>query len=330
MDQVRIACHGTSGHQIVGLMPELKRAKLVAISGVDEQGFQALKQRLPEAVGDTPRYPDLDTLLDECEFDLISLCSDWRAAQADDAIRALKAGKHVLAEKPMACSLDKLEELRRAAEESGKELRTMNPMVYRADFWGMKGIIDRGEIGDIVQIYAMKSYPYNDSRPQELGKDGGLTMQAGIHAVSFVRFVTGLEFGEIFCQDTKQGNPKEGELRRASNLSARMDNGALCVIVSNYCNPHAMGYHGNDQLRVFGTKGMIEIVDGGNRRMFVTDDKAPSEFPDGSPTHKYVFDLVDCILDGTPTLLTQEDSLVNTEVVLKAQKSADTGEVMRM
>ena len=330
MDKVKVACHGTSGHQIVGLMPELERAELVAISGVDEQGYQELKKRLPKAVGDTPHYPDLDTLLETCDFDMVSLCSDWRAAQADDAVRCLKAGKHVLAEKPMACSLEKLEELRRAAEESGKELRTMNSMVYVPKYWGVKDIIDSGEIGEVVQVYAMKSYPYNDNRPQELGKDGGLTMQAGIHAVSFVRFVTGLEFTEIFCQDTKQGNPKEGELRRASNMTSRMSNDALCCILSNYCNPRAIGFHGNDQLRVFGTKGMVELVDGGNRRMWVTDEKAPSEFPDGKPTHKYVFDLIDCILDGTPTLLTQEDSLINTEVVLKAQQSAETGRVVKM
>ena len=36
----------------------------------------------------------------------------------------------------------------------------------------------------------------------------------------------------------------------------------------------------------------------------------------------YPQDIIDCILDGTPALLTQEDGLRNTEVVLRAQESA--------
>ena len=330
MNEVKIACYGMSGHQILGKMPDLKRARLVAVSGVDEERFRSLKEQFPDRVGDAAYYPDLDALLGQCDFDLISLCSDYRAHQADHAIQALEAGKHVLAEKPMACSFEKLEALRRAADQAGKEVRTMNPMVYDARIWGVKEIVDSGEIGEVVHVYAMKSYPYRDTRPQDTGKDGGLTMQAGIHAVSFVRFTTGLDFAEIYCQDTKHGNPKPGDLRIASNVACRMNSGALCSMLVNYCNPHAIGFHGNDQLRVFGTKGMIELVDGFSRRMVATHEKAPREYPLGTPSHQYPQDLIDCILDGTPTLLTQEDSFRNTQVVLAAQQSADTGKPVKV
>ena len=330
MDEARIGIYGTSGHQILGLIPALKRARLTAASGVTREWFEICKEKRPELMAGVEFHADLDGLL-QSEVDLISFCSDYRADQAGQAIRALKAGKHVLAEKPMACSMADLDALRRAAEESGREVRTMTPAIYQPDIQGMKQVVDAGTIGEIVQVYAMKSYPWRETRPQDTGIDGGLIMQAGIHAVGFVRYVTGLEFTEVFAQDTKKGNPvADGRCRVAANLAFRMTGGALAVILCNYCNPRAFGCHGNEQLRILGSEGVIEMVDGFQRRMLALHEQAPAEFPDAEPSHSYPQDLIDCVLDGTPTLLTQEDSFRNTEVVLRAQESADTGKVISL
>ena len=330
MSEVKIACYGMAGHQILRAIPGLTRARLSAMAGVEESKFEELREALPEAMADANYYPDLTTMLDKGEVDLVSFCSDYRAHQARQAIQALEAGKHVLAEKPMATTWDDLVALRQAAEKSGKELRTMTTMIYEPCFKGMKDVLDAGTLGDVVQIYAMKSYPYRDTRPQDRGVDGGLLMQAGIHAVSFVRYVTGLEFAEVMAQDTGKGNPKDGHLQMAGAMAFRMNDGALCAILCNYCNPTGIGYWGNDQLRVHGTKGMIELVDGQKRRMLAVNDQGPGTFEDGTPDASYPQDLVDCILDGTPTLLTQEDSFRNTEVVLRAQESAEKGVAVKI
>jgi len=303
---------------------------LTAIAGIEEKAFRELKANGPDALADAVYHPDLDALLAVDDVDLVSFCSSYRADQAAQAIRTLQAGKHVLAEKPMAVNMKDLDALRLAAEKSGKEVRTMNPMIYEPCFKGMKDVVDAGKIGEIVQIYAMKSYPYRDTRPQDRGVDGGLLMQAGIHAVSFVRYVTGLEFAEVFAQDTGKGNPKEGDLQMAGTMAFRMQEGALCAILCNYCNPRGIGFWGNDQLRVHGTEGMIELVDGQTRRMLAVHDEGASSFEDGKHEYAYLQDLVDCILDGTPTLLTQEDSFRNTEVVIRAQESADRGETLKI
>jgi predicted dehydrogenase len=112
----------------------------------------------------------------------------------------------------------------------------------------------------------------------------------------------------------------------AANLAGRLSNGALTSIVGNYCNPSGIGFWGNEQLRVHGTGGMIELTDGLTRRALVCDDAAPGTFPDVAPESSYPQDLVDCILDGTPTLLTGPDSFRNTEVVLCAAQSATIGQ----
>jgi len=326
MDEVKIALYGLEGHQIHGRVSELTRARLTAFAGLTEDHAKHVAEKFP----DVPVYADLDELLGKADVDLISFCKTPRTEQTRLVLRALDARKHVLAEKPMATSVGELEQLRAAAAAAGAQLRTMTPMPYERDFTGMKKVVAEGRLGALVQVYAMKSYPYNDDRPQDRRVDGGIILQAGIHAVSFVRYVTGLEFVEVFAQDTGTGNPKQGELQLGANMTFRMSNGALAAILCNYCNQRSIGYHGNDQLRVFGMDGMIELVDGKTRRMMVLHDRAPATFDDVEPEKHYPQDLIDCILDGAPTMLTQEDSFRNTLVVLRAQESATKGAPLRI
>jgi len=327
MNEVRIGCFGMQGHQILGYIPSLKRARLTALGKVSEKQYASMCEN-NQGFANVPLFSDFDSFLAKADCDLVSICSTPRTDQYGLVVQALRAGKHVLAEKPMAMTLDDLDALRKIAEETGGELRAMTPMPYEAHYTAMRKVALSGKLGEIVQVFAMKSYPYQDSRPQDRREDGGLIRQAGIHAISLARYITGLEFTEVFAQDTGVGNPKDGELQLGANATYRMSNGALMALLCNYCNPAGIGFHGNDQIRVHGMNGMIESVDGGTRHMMAISGSGPVEFDGEAPSQEYPQDLIDCILEGTPTLLSQEDSFRNTEAVIRAQDSADTGSVV--
>lgn len=327
MNEVRIGCFGMEGHQILNDIPSLKRARLTAMGKVSEEQYASYRKAIP-GLPEVPLFPDFDTFLKRADCDLVSICSTPRAEQHAMVIRALRAGKHVLAEKPMAMTLEELDELRAVAKETGRQLRTMTPMPYEERYTAMRNAVLSGKLGEVVQVFAMKSYPYNDGRPQDRRVDGGLIRQAGIHAISFVRYITGLEFTEVFAQDTGTGNPKKGELQLGATAAFRMSNGGLFALLCNYCNPAGIGFHGNDQIRVHGTKGMMESVDGGTRNMLAMPGGKPLPFDGEKPPADYPQDLIDCILDGSLTMLSQDDSFRNTEAVIRAQLSADTGRVV--
>lgn len=327
MPGMKIACFGTNGHQIFGLVPRLSRARLVGVAGCPAERLAELKVKHPEAFADAAHFEGLGELLARSGAELVSICSARRDSQHEDVVRALEAGLHVYAEKPLATTASGLEVIRAAAGRSGREVRSMTGMVYSPVFREMRRLVETGELGRVVQVFAQKSYPYRDRRPQDVGTDGGLIQQAGVHAVSFVRYVTGLEFEELFARDTRLGNPKEGDLRMASQISARLTGGALCTILSNYLNPRGIGFWGNDQLRVFGTNGMAEAVDGLTRASVTVGDEKPRPIPipegDAVGDAGLLGDYVAHLLDGTEMLLSQEDSLMNTRVVVRAQESAD-------
>lgn len=158
--------------------------------------------------------------------------------------------------------------------------------------------------------------------------------KASIHAVSFVRYVTGLEFEEIYAMDTGRGNPRPGKLQMAGQYVARMSEGALGTIVCNYCNPPGIGFWGNDQLRVHGTGGMAEAVDGLSRTLVALGQEKPTALPSSAKSaggyDDLLQDYVNHLLDGSPMRLSQEDSFMNTRVVIRAQESADSGQPVKV
>ncbi len=329
MSELRVACFGTNGHQPFSLFDGLCRAKLVGCADVPEATLDELRRKHPEAFAEAKGYPGLDELLAESGADLVCICSARRSGQHADIVRALDAGCHVYAEKPLATTAAGLELVHEAAARSCREVRAMTGLCYNPTLREVRHLVADGELGEIVQVFVQKSYPCHDGRPPDEGVDGGLLMQAGIHGVSMVRFVTGLAFGEVRAAETATGNPLGGELRMAAEIGIRLSGGALATVIANYCNPRGMGFWGNDHVRVFGTRGMAEAVDGMRRSSVTLGRDPPKALPVADSDHggyrALLEDYVAHLLDGSGMLLSQEDCFADSALVVRAKESCALG-----
>jgi predicted dehydrogenase len=322
MRQVKIAAVGSNGHQIIGLLDGVETAKLVGVAELNP-GLSDWQKAHPKVLEGVPHFDALEDLLRETDCELVSLCSARRDQQAGQILACLAAGRHVLAEKPLCTSLDDLPRIRAAAREARRNVWAMVTMIYLPVFRDFERRVRGGEIGEVGQAIAQKSYKFGGNRPQDRGIDGGI-IQSAIHAVSFIRSTTGLEFDELSAIDSAVGNRQPGRLQVELAITARLSNGALCQISSNYLNPQSAPWWGNDQLRIYGTKGMLESVDGLTRTSCYREDRIePIEIPSSAPN--YLDDLLAEIATGRPALLTMEDSFRCTRIVLEAQASADAG-----
>lgn len=328
---IRIAHHGANGHSLFGKLENMKGIRLVAVSGIPRERFDNMKANpdVKRTFAEASFFDDFATVLSQVDFDLAVFCSPRREQQNGQIEQALLSGKHVLAEKPMVTTLTALDRICEAQRKSGKQALAMLNYAYDPIIRTFRDIVDSGEIGEVVQIFGQKSYPYQDSRPQDRGVDGGI-IQSAIHGVSFVRFATGREIVEAYGQDTQVGNPKDGELQMGLSIAGRLDNGGLATIIANYCNPPNFGSHGNDQIRIFGTKGVLEAINGFSQ-VSIGDGKEPlrplevREWPETYPKC-----VLESLIDGSSSLLTMEDSLRCTEIVLRAQESADKNQPVGM
>ncbi len=192
-------------------------------------------------------------------------------------IAALKAGKHVFCEKPLATDAVKAFEMVDAAETSG--LINMVNLTYRnvAQLQKAREIVTSGEIGAVKHVEAsylqswLVSKAWGDWRTESqwlwrLSKkhgSNGVLGDIGVHILDFASFGAGLDIDHVFARlktfDKAPGN-KIGEYELDANDSFTMavdfSNGALGVI---HATRWATGHFNELRLRVYGERGGVEV-----------------------------------------------------------------------
>lgn len=317
-----VGLYGINGHQIFDLLDDSPSAVLVAAAGMPESRRPILAERFPGL----RFYETLEELLKDRDVQLVSLCSPVRRSQASEAMLCMRAGKHVYAEKPCAMTVEDLDALMQSALECGVQFHEMAGTAFDEPYHTMAEIVKSGRIGEVVQVLAQKSYPYFDARPQDEDVDGGLLCQAGVHALRLVEHAAGRKIIEISATETKLGNPaKGGGLHMAASYLMRLEGGAVGSVVANYLNQPGFGLWGNETLRIFGTKGFVEAVDGGTRTRLVIGDEdlGPLDIRPGARDYFHL--IADSVLGVAPQPLSMQDELHPTRAVLRAKESAMRG-----
>jgi predicted dehydrogenase len=313
--RIKTGIYGSNGHQIHRLLENHAKAELVAVCAFSKEHLPGNLQNKQ----DVKYYETLDEMLKDPEIELVSLCSPVRAEQADDAVKCLRSGKHVYAEKPCALSEQDLDKIIKTAEETGKKFHEMAGTAFEQPYLSARELVKSGTLGTIVQVLAQKSYPYHDRRPQNELIDGGLTCQAGVHAARFIEHVAGIRIKDISAVETNLSNPDaNGGLQIAASCMMRLENGGVAVFIANYLNPPTFGSWGNESLRIFGNQGFLEIVDGGKRTRLVLNERDMGEIKVIEPSVDY-FDMFIDELNGGTMPLTLEDELHPTRMVIRAK-----------
>lgn len=311
-----VALFGQNGHQIFRQIENHPLAHLVAIAAIDPQ---VLPQSLNQA-SDVTRYNSFEELLADPKVELISLCSPRRAEQAEQAKRAMLAGKHVYAEKPCALTEEDLDDLIATSQRTGRFFHEMAGTAFEQPYSSMRQLVADGVIGQVVQVLAQKSYPWYDGRPQDENVDGGLTLQNGVHAMRFIEHVAGERIVEIQAVETTLGNPVSGgQCRMATSYLMRLENGGVASAVANYLNPRGFGSWGNESLRIFGTLGMMESTDGGQRTRLIIGERDHGSIILTQDWPEYFTLVVESILGRRKMPLTLEQALHPTRMVIRAR-----------
>ena len=318
---IGIGLFGNRGHQIQRKLVDHPRAKLVATGAFD-------RERLPDALqqdGDVKHYDTLDELLADERVQLVSLCSPRRADQAAQTIQCLEAGKAAYAEKPCALIESDLDALIETTRRTGVVFREMSGSAFFQPYLAMRQLVQAGRLGEVVQVFAQKSYPMHGGRPQDEQVDGGLILQNGVHAFRFVEHITGLRIVEVDAVETSLGNPDPaGGLRVAASAMMRLENGAVASVVMNYLNQkEGLGSWGNEHVRVFGVDGFAEITDGGQRTRLIIGDTDHGEIDASEPSHDYFEQVLDEFEGKSSMPLSLEDDLHPTRMVIRAKAAAD-------
>jgi len=213
---------------------------------------------------------DLDSILTNPEIKLIYIAS-INSAHAEQAIKALRAGKAVLCEKPMAEDIGGAREIMQVEKETGNFLQIGFELHYSKIYTTAKEWIDQGRIGSVVncqcRYYCSEFHLKNSWRSNSKGSLIGEKLS---HYLDLQRWFTGNPVEEVFSMTAPNA---VGYFKHADNhqISMRFKNGAISNL--NFVMYLAESDHGDPlldvlekqsddghflQYHIFGTKGAIE------------------------------------------------------------------------
>lgn len=324
MDKIRWGILSTAKIGIEKVIPAMQAAKYCEITAIASRDL-ANARSAAARLGISISYGSYEDLLADPNVDAIynplpnHLHVPW-------SIEALKAGKHVLCEKPVAMSAAEAQELMDAAKQH-PQLKLMEAFMYRhhPQWQRAHQIVAAGEIGELRAVHSLFTY-FNidaDNIRNIAAIGGGGLMDIGCYCISVARFIFDAEPERVM------GIVEHDPLFQTDRLaSATLDfgTGTSTFTCSTQLSPY-------QRVNILGTEGRVEIEIPFN---------APNDRPckiwhqRGAEIQEIVFDVCDqytiqgdlfsqAILNDTAVPTPPEDAVANMKVIEAVVESAESG-----
>jgi xylose dehydrogenase (NAD/NADP) len=311
---------GTAGinRALIPPLQTSKRNKLMAVASRTQEKAEAYarEKKIPHAFG------SYEALLADPEIDAVYIPLP-NHLHAEWTIKAVRAGKHVLCEKPLALSLDEVDAIAGAAEDHGRTVA--EAFMYRThpQIQKVKEIVDGGKLGRIKAVHGSFTYMMEDPddirlRP-EMG--GGSMWDIGCYPLSYTRSVLGTEPQEVFGWQVL--GPSGVDETFMAQLRFPED-----VLVQFDCS-FRIPYH--TFMEIVGEAGTLVIphpfTPKTGETIYLTRNQKTETIPvKGADTYiGEVEDLADTILLGKPPVVSLADSRLNITAILALLESAKSG-----
>ena len=140
-------------------------------------------------------YGDYDQMLNDPQIDAVCICTP-SGFHAENALKALKAGKNVVLEKPMALNTADADKIIATCTETGKKLTVICQLRFSEDILRVKKLISEDAFGKIVMCnLSMKYWREEEYYSQSAWKGtkkfdgGGALMNQGIHGIDLLLYI---------------------------------------------------------------------------------------------------------------------------------------------
>ncbi len=324
---LKIAFAGFRHGHILGLYNKAKESPALQIVASCEEDEATRKNLQVEITHD-----NFDKMLGEVECDIIAV-GDYYAKRGGMLIKALKAGKHVIADKPICTTLQELDEIEQLAKARNLKVGCQLDLRSNANIAGARDLIQSGALGDIQAIQFGGQHPLMfGSRPGwyfEEGKHGGTINDIAIHGIDVIPWLTGLKFTEITGARTWNAFATEcPHFNDAGQFMVQMNNGCGVFGDVSYFAPDSCGFKLPFYWRftIWGTSGVLEFnyLDQGLKFAANGTTGISTLAPPVSTGPDYLTDFLADIA-GKPGELDTATVIESSRNTLKIQQAADLG-----
>jgi len=345
MKTLRVGVIGLGmGRHHVSIYQQHRQARVVAIADVDTGRLQEIgdKHNVPG------RYTDVGEMLSKEELDVVSVTTP-NFLHKPLTLACLKAGCHVLCEKPMAMNAAEARQMNKAAAAAGKRIMINFSQRFRPQTQALKREVDKGVLGDVY--FARTTWLRRKGLPgfggwfgQKQLSGGGPLIDLGVHRIDLALWLMGYPkpvwvMGETYNHLGSQIAKRERKQFDVEDMAVglvKFENGATLEIEASWA-----GHIKERELmhtRLLGTKGGLvhyNVQDGyqyhaeiyterKGRQVTITPrvSKKPERYP--------MTQFIDCILKNEPHDATGEQGYIVMQLLDAIYKSAQQGRPIRI
>jgi predicted dehydrogenase len=317
-----------STHQIA---PALSKTKFCRLAGI-VTGTPAKAEKwqtqynLPDK--NIYSYDTMEHMADNPDIDVVYVVTP-NALHAEHTIKAAKAGKHVLCEKPMEVSSEKCQQMIDACKQAGRQLAIGYRLHFEANNLECVRLAREKVFGDLKSIEADFGFHIGDPKQWRLNRalaGGGPLMDVGIYALQATRYLTGEEPVQVTAVETVTDPVKFKDVEETIAWQLKFPSGIVTSSTSTY------NFNGMDRYKAFAENGWFELdpayIYGGiqGRR----SDGKPINLESGDQFAAEMDNFAECILNNQPTRVPGEEGLRDVKIMMAIYEAARTGKTVSL
>ncbi len=330
-ESIKFSVIGLNHGHIYGMVDSLIKGggELVSVYAVEPELLQQFLKRYPG----TKVAKTQEEILEDHSIQLVASAS-IPVERAPLGIRAMKAGKDFMADKPGILTLDQLKEVKKVQ----KETRRIYSIVYSERLGNPASVkagelVRAGAIGKVVQTIGLGPHRMRPaSRPEwffDPKKAGGILCDIGSHQCDQFLYYTNSQEAEVnYSQIGNFNNSHNPIYQDFGDMSLRSQH-ATGYIRIDWFTPEGLGTWGDGRTFILGTEGYIEMRkyidiagrEGGNH-LFLVNQNETKYYNCSHINMPYGQQLVYDVVHRTQTAMSQDHCFLATELALTAQERA--------
>ena len=314
MKKLGVAVIGTGfwGKNHARVYKELASTELVAICDVNADRAKSVADQFGAKA-----YTSSARMLKNEEIEAVSVCT-WSTNLAKEALKALKAGKHVLVEKPMATNTKQAEKLLETAEKNDLHLTVGFLMRFIPGLQHIREAVENKKIGELVCATAKRVSQW----PERIG-DVGVVKDMAIHDIDVIRYISNEDPITVYA---KAGSMKHRKFEDYAQIMLTYKDGKSAFIESNWLTPYK-----TRTLTVTGSDAIMRL-DYITQELWIEEPKENLQprYPWQEPLKLELQHFADCISEKKKPLITGADGLKALQIAEAALRSSAKNRAIKL
>lgn len=264
------------------------------------------------------------------EVDAVYICTP-NSEHAEYAVRAAKAGKHVLCEKPLAVTQEECHRMIKAAKQNDIKIMTAYRLHFEPLFLEVLDIVRSGKIGEprfFSSNFSMHAKPGGIRTQRELG--GGTLYDLGIYCINTARLMFGAEPTEVQAVSIDGARSNMPEIDEMTSAIMKFDGDRLATFTTSF------NANGVSDFRVTGTEGNVhaepayEYAEALGYTLTVGENERNKKGRRRDQFAAEISYFSDCIMNGKDPEPSAEEGCWDVRVVSALYQSAETGQPVKL